>query len=84
METAVLEKDGTLKLPAHFLQKYQWQQGQSLQLFDTEWGIMLRTTALKPRMTLSEVAGCLPYHGEPKTLQEMEDAIQQGANSQNI
>jgi hypothetical protein len=29
--------------------------------------------------TLDEVASCLKYHGKPKSLEDMEKAIQQGA-----
>ncbi len=32
--------------------------------------------------SLEQVAGCLKYHGEPKSLDEMEDAIRKGVLEQ--
>ncbi len=32
-----------------------------------------------PETTLDQVAGCLKYSGKPKSLDELEDAIRQGA-----
>lgn len=31
-----------------------------------------------PETTVEDVAGCLKYDGEPKTLEEMEEAIEKG------
>jgi len=35
-----------------------------------------------PPTTLDEVAGCLHYNGPPKTLMDMEDAIERGVREQ--
>ncbi|WP_010472743.1 hypothetical protein [Acaryochloris sp. CCMEE 5410] len=43
---------------------------------------MLPTLATPfPKTTLEEVMGCLAYQGSPKTLEEMEAAIQQGVEA---
>jgi hypothetical protein len=43
----------------------------------------IKAVLLQPKKTfpvtkLEDVAGCLKYHGEPATLEDMEDAIRQG------
>jgi hypothetical protein len=35
-----------------------------------------------PKTTLNDVAGCLKYLGEPKTIEDMNDAIRQGIEEQ--
>ena len=40
------------------------------------------TKAMFPLKSIEEVAGCLPYHGSAKTIQEMDDAIAEGVRRQ--
>ena len=42
-------------------------------------GILLKPKKLFPETSLDDVAGCLKYQDKPKTLEDMEDAIRQGA-----
>ena len=40
--------------------------------------ISFHTQELFPQTCLDDVAGCLPYNGRSKTLEDMNDAIRQG------
>ncbi len=40
--------------------------------------ISLRPQEFFPQTCLGDVAGCLPYNGQSKTLEDMNDAIRQG------
>lgn len=40
--------------------------------------ILLKPNKLFPETKLDDVAGCLKYQGEPKTLEDMDNAIRQG------
>ena len=47
---------------------------------DPEEGASLKSVKTIPSATLNELAGCLNYTGALKSLEEMEEAIQLGAN----
>jgi hypothetical protein len=44
---------------------------------------VLKNNSPFPTATLDEVAGCLAYHGEPKTLEDMEKELAKGLLNEN-
>ena len=67
-------------IPKSSRDAHHWEVGQELVVIDTEEGVLLKPARPVPSATLAELAGCLKYAGPAKSLEEMEQAIQQGAN----
>jgi len=80
MSKTRLSSKGQVIIPKASRDAHHWEAGQELVVIDTEEGILLKPVRPVPSATLEELAGCLKYTGAAKTLEEMEQAIQQGAN----
>lgn len=78
METTRLSSKGQVIIPKTLRDAHHWLAGQELIAIDTGDGILLKPKQPFPETKLENVAGCLPYQGEAKTLEEIEDAIRQG------
>ena len=81
-ETTRLSSKGQVIIPKAIRETYRWAIGQEFIVEDTGEGILLRPKSPFPRTTVEEVAGCLKYSGPPKSLEQMEDAIKEGAQEQ--
>ncbi len=75
-----LSSKGQVIIPKSSRDTHHWEVGQELVVIDTEEGVLLKPARPFPVATLDELAGCLSYTGPAKSLEEMEQAIQQGAN----
>lgn len=82
MLTTKLSSKGQVIIPKHIRHSYNWDVGQDLVVVDTGNGILLKAKAPFPETTLDEVASCLKYTGAAKSLDDMQDAIRQGALEQ--
>jgi AbrB family looped-hinge helix DNA binding protein len=82
MDSIKLSSKGQVVIPKHIRSSYQWETGQELVLIDMGNGILIRPKALFPCSQLSEVAGCLPYVGTAKTIEDMDHAVAQGIKAQ--
>lgn len=78
MEITKLSSQGQVTIPQNLREKYQWQDGQELIIINVGDGILLKPKKTFPETKLDDVAGCLNYQGEAKTIEEMEQAIAQG------
>ncbi|NJM74534.1 MAG: AbrB/MazE/SpoVT family DNA-binding domain-containing protein [Acaryochloridaceae cyanobacterium RU_4_10] len=78
MRTTRLSSKGQVIIPKDLREAHQWEVGQELIAIDVGDGILLRTNNTFQETTLSQVAGCLKYSGEAKSLEEIEDAIRLG------
>lgn len=78
MTTTKLSSKGQVVIPKHLRQSYQWEAGQDLVVIDTGNGILLKTKNPFPETTLDQVASCLKYTGQAKSLGDMQDAIRTG------
>jgi AbrB family looped-hinge helix DNA binding protein len=74
-----LSSKGQIVIPKAIRDKHHWREGQELELFDSEDGLVLKEKRPFKKTDLKGVAGCLTYTGKAKTLEEMEAAIAQGA-----
>lgn len=77
--TSISDK-GQVIIPEHICETKNWKPGEELLVTELDEGILLTPVSPFRPTTLDEVAGCLPYHGTPKTLEEMESAIAAGVS----
>ena len=74
-----LSSKGQIVIPKAIRDKHHWHEGQELEILETEDGLVLKERQPFKKTDLKTVAGCLPYSGKTKTLEDMEAAIAQGA-----
>lgn len=79
MNTTKLSSKGQVIIPKSSRTAHRWETGQELVVIDTEDGVLLKPKKPFPPSKLKDLAGCLTYAGKPKTLDEMEQAIREGA-----
>lgn len=82
MLTTKLSSKGQVIIPKHIRHSYHWEAGQDLVVTDTGDGILLKAKVPFTETTLDEVAACLKYAGQPKSLEDMQEAIRKGALEQ--
>jgi len=75
----ILSSKGQITIPKALRLAHNWQRGQIFQIIAIAGGILLKPAPINKEMSLDQVVGCLPYHGQTKTLGEMEEAIRRGA-----
>lgn len=78
METTRLSSKGQVIIPKKLRDAHHWLAGQELIAINTGDGILLKPKQPFQETKLEQVAGCLQYQGESKTLDELDDAIRQG------
>ncbi|MBD2345660.1 AbrB/MazE/SpoVT family DNA-binding domain-containing protein [Anabaena subtropica] len=78
MEITKVSNEGQVIIPEELLKASGWEIGQELIAINMGDGILLKPKKLFAETTLNDVAGCLKYQGEPKSLEDMNDAIRQG------
>ena len=81
MPTTKLSSKGQVVIPKEIRSRHHWESGQQLQDVVTDDGVLLTPASPFPETSLEEVVSCLSYTGKPKTLEEMEEAIKNGARS---
>lgn len=74
--TTRLSTKGQIILPKSIRTTRAWAPGTEFTLEETKDGILLRPATRFPAARLEDVAGCLKSKGRPKTLSEMDAAIQ--------
>jgi AbrB family looped-hinge helix DNA binding protein len=79
MTSIRLSSKGQIVIPKAIRDKHHWREGQELEIFESEDGLVVKEKRPFRKTDLREVAGCLPYNGKAKTLEEMDAAIAQGA-----
>ena len=81
MQTTRILHDGQVKLPEYIRNMHKWEDGQELMIINSSEGVLLTSTSLFEPTTLDDVAGCLRYTGQMKTLEDMEKAVAEGVVS---
>jgi AbrB family looped-hinge helix DNA binding protein len=79
MMTTRLSTKGQLIIPKEIRDRHGWTPGIELALEDHGDHVVLRQVESLPKTTLADVLGCMKYQGPTRTLEDMEDAIAQGA-----
>lgn len=75
MEITKLSSKGQVVLPKSVRDAMRWKAGTEFTVEAVKDGVVLRPRRPFRPTTVEEVYGCLKYHGRPKTLQEMDEAI---------
>jgi AbrB family looped-hinge helix DNA binding protein len=73
-----LSSKGQVIIPKALRDAYNWRPGQEFVVIDTGDGLMLKVSRPFKETRLEDVAGILQYDGPPKSLEEMEQAIEKG------
>jgi AbrB family looped-hinge helix DNA binding protein len=76
METTRLSTKGQIILPKSIRASRAWAPGTEFTVEETRDGILLRPTDRFPETNLDEVVGCLRPKGKPKSLAQMNAAIE--------
>ena len=78
MKTIRISSKGQVIIPKSLRSAHDWDTGQELVVIDTLGGVLLKPKAPFEQTDITDVAGCLAYKGEPKSLTEMEAAVARG------
>ena len=79
MASTKLSTKGQLVIPKDVRDRHGWAAGTELVVEDLGHAVVIRSLDSVKPTTLKDVLGCLRYSGRPKTLAEMEKAIEEGA-----
>ena len=79
METSKLSTKGQIVLPKTLRDAHGWPPGIEFEIEDRPDGILLRPVRLFPPATADQVFASLHHQGPPKTIEEMEGAIEREA-----
>jgi AbrB family looped-hinge helix DNA binding protein len=82
METTHLSNEGQIVIPQALRDTHQWKAGQELIVIEIGDGILLKPKKPFQETALGQVAGCLKYLGDPKSLDDLETAIAEGVEVQ--
>lgn len=77
MTTTVLSSKGQVIIPKPVRTAHHWATGERLIVVDTAEGVLLKPLSKLKATRLDDVAGCLPYSGPAKSVEEMNAALQQ-------
>jgi AbrB family looped-hinge helix DNA binding protein len=77
METTRLSSKGQIILPKSVRESRHWEPGTEFIVEETPEGVLLRPIKPYKPTRVEDVAGCLKFGGPPKSLQEIESAIEQ-------
>lgn len=76
METKVSTK-GQVVLPKAIRDKHAWKVGTRLIVEDRPDGVLLKPIEEKKKLTIDDWAGIVKYKGPPKSVEEMNAAIEE-------
>ncbi len=82
MEVTHLSDEGQVNIPQSLRDTHQWKANQEFLIFEVGDGILLKPKKPFEETTLSEVAGCLKYQGNSKSLDDLESAIAEGIEAE--
>ena len=78
METTKLSSKGQVVIPGPLRKSLHWEAGQELIVIEVGDGILLKSGDVFKETQINDVASCLKYTGEAKSLEDMELAILKG------
>ncbi len=78
METTKLSDERQIIIPKSLRDSQGWEAGQELIVINMGDGILLKPKKHFAEPTLDDVAGCLKYVGQPKSLEDMDNVVHQG------
>lgn len=82
-QTTVVSTKGQVILPKAVRERQRWEPGTRLVVEDRPDGVLLKRERLFPETRPEEVYGSLKYDGPPKTIEEMDAAIEEEVRRQH-
>jgi len=79
MQTTKLSNTGQISIPQSIREARHWRAGMEFMVEECDDGLLLRPVKPFESTRLEDVIGCAGYRGPAKTLEQMEEAIAQGA-----
>ena len=76
MQTTHLSSNRHVIIPKSIYEAYQIKIGQEIEIELTAEGILLKTKKNHPKTNIDDVAGCLAYQGNAKTIEDMDSSLQ--------
>ncbi|HYD06124.1 MAG TPA: AbrB/MazE/SpoVT family DNA-binding domain-containing protein [Reyranella sp.] len=70
-----LSTKGQVILPKAIRDKHRWKPGTALDIEDRPDGVLLKPVEAKKKLTIDDWAGIVKYKGPPKSIEEMNAAI---------
>lgn len=80
MHTVRLSSKGQVIIPKALRERQKWQAGQEFIVEQLPEGLLLRPQPLFPSTTTDQVFGCLNYEGPPRSIEEMDRAVERSAS----
>lgn len=77
--TVTMSTKGQVVIPREIREQLGWGAGTRLEVKSHAGGIALRPARVFTESRVEDVLGLLKYSGPPKTLEEMNDAVAEGA-----
>lgn len=81
MKTVRLSSKGQLVLPRALRESYRWETGQEFMVLETDEGVLLKPVSPFTSTRLEDVAGMLEGLVEPRSDQEIEQALEKDVRS---
>lgn len=81
MDTTRLSSKGQLVLPKSIRDADDWGEGTEFTVERVAEGVLLRPLRPVPPTRLEDVVGSAGYHGPPRSLADMEQAIRKGVKA---
>lgn len=81
MKTVRLSSKGQLVLPRGLRESHRWETGQEFMVLETDEGVLLKPVSPFTPTRLDEVAGMLEGLVEPRSDQEIEQALEKDVRS---
>ena len=81
MDTTRLSSKGQLVLPKSIRDADDWGEGTEFTVERVAEGVLLRPLRPVPPTRLEDVVGSVGYHGPPRSLEQMEQAIRKGVKA---
>ena len=74
-----LSSKGQVVIPRDIRDRHGWGAGALLEVEDRGGAVVLRTVSRVPKTRIEDVLGCVPYHGPPVSIEEMDAAVSEEA-----
>lgn len=77
--TVTMSTQGRLVIPREVRERLGWREGTRLEIVSQAGGVVIRAPRAFPETTLEDLLGVLKYRVPPKSIEETDAAIAQGA-----
>jgi len=76
MAQTVISSRGQVVLPKKLRDRLHWKPGTRLMIEDRPEGVLLKRVEEKKKLTIGDLRGILKYKGPPRSIEEMNTAIE--------